>query len=109
MALPPVVLDPPFNVLRISHIELNVTDLAASKKFYGDTLGLALTGLAFEDALIFAVAGISTTGRLIEVADSGLHYSEISDTAKAILCAAMVLGRLETLAVVALLNPDYWR
>ena len=43
MALPPVVLDPPFNVLRISHIELNVTDLAASKKFYGDTLGLALT------------------------------------------------------------------
>ena len=43
MPLPPVVLDPPFNILRISHIELNVTDLAASKKFYCDTLGLAVT------------------------------------------------------------------
>ncbi len=43
MSLPPVVLDPPFNILRISHIELNVTDLAKSKTFYCDTLGLALT------------------------------------------------------------------
>ena len=43
MALPPVVLDPPFNILRISHIELNVTDLAASRKFYHEVLGLAVT------------------------------------------------------------------
>lgn len=43
MALPPVVLDPPFNILRISHIELNVTDLSASKAFYCDVLGLAVT------------------------------------------------------------------
>ncbi len=43
MSLPPVVLDPPFNILRISHIELNVTDLAVSRKFYSDLLGLAVT------------------------------------------------------------------
>lgn len=43
MALPPVVLDPPFNILRISHIELNVTNLAASRKFYHEVLGLAVT------------------------------------------------------------------
>lgn len=43
MALPPVVLDPPFNILRISHIELVVTDIAASKAFYCDTLGLQVT------------------------------------------------------------------
>ena len=43
MALPPVVLNPPFNILRISHIELVVTDLEASKRFYCDTLGLQLT------------------------------------------------------------------
>ncbi len=43
MALPPVVLDPPFNILRISHIELVVTDLPASKAFYCDTLGLQVT------------------------------------------------------------------
>jgi trk system potassium uptake protein TrkH len=33
----------------------------------------------------------------------------LPDAAKAILCAAMVLGRLETLAILALLNPDFWR
>ncbi len=43
MTLPPVVLDPPFNILRISHIEMNVTDMAASIKFYSDILGLAVT------------------------------------------------------------------
>jgi len=26
-----------------------------------------------------------------------------------VLCAAMVIGRLETLAIVALLTPDLWR
>jgi trk system potassium uptake protein TrkH len=29
--------------------------------------------------------------------------------AKAILAGAMVLGRLETLAIVALFNPEIWR
>lgn len=43
MALPPIFLDPPFNILRISHIELNVTDLAASRKFYSELLGLDVT------------------------------------------------------------------
>ena len=26
-----------------------------------------------------------------------------------VLAAAMVLGRLETLALIALLNPEFWR
>lgn len=40
MPLPPHVLYPPFNVVRLSHVELAVTDLAASRAFYVDTLGL---------------------------------------------------------------------
>ena len=43
MALPAPVLYPPFNVVRLSHIELGVTDLAASRRFYVDTLGLQVT------------------------------------------------------------------
>jgi trk system potassium uptake protein TrkH len=37
-----------------------------------------------------------------------LYYSTISQTAKSIFCVAMVLGRLEALAVIALFNPNYW-
>ena len=73
-------------------------------------LALSLTGLGFEDAMVFAVAGLSTTGPLVGLAsDSGLTYAGISDPAKAVLCIAMVLGRLEALAAIALFNPNYWR
>lgn len=73
-------------------------------------LALSLTGLSFEDSLVYAVAGLSTTGPVVQMAsDSGLNYAHISDAAKGILCIAMVLGRLEALAVIALLNPNYWR
>ncbi|PIB25932.1 3,4-dihydroxyphenylacetate 2,3-dioxygenase [Amylibacter kogurei] len=43
MSLPAPVLYPPFNTIRLSHIELVVTDLAASSAFYADTLGLQIT------------------------------------------------------------------
>lgn len=43
MPLPPPVLYPPFNIVRLSHVEYGVTDLAASKAFYVDTLGLQIT------------------------------------------------------------------
>ncbi len=73
-------------------------------------LALSATGLAFENSLTLAVAGLSTTGPLLHIAnDAGLNYSDISDPAKVILCAAMILGRMEALAVIALLNANYWR
>jgi catechol 2,3-dioxygenase len=43
MPLPAHVLYPPFNTVRLSHVILDVTDLAASKAFYVDTLGLQVT------------------------------------------------------------------
>jgi catechol 2,3-dioxygenase len=39
----PPVLDPPFNVVRASHVELGVRDLARSRAFYVDCLGLLAT------------------------------------------------------------------
>jgi catechol 2,3-dioxygenase len=41
--LPAPTLYPPFNVVRLSHVELVVTDLAASRAFYETTLGLQVT------------------------------------------------------------------
>lgn len=43
MALPKPNLYPPFNIVRLSHIELAVTDLAKSRAFYVDVLGLQVT------------------------------------------------------------------
>ena len=43
MPVPAPVLYPPFNILRLSHVEYRVTDLARSRAFYVDTLGLQVT------------------------------------------------------------------
>ena len=40
MPVPRQVFDPPFNIVRCSHVALAVTDLARSRAFYEDTLGL---------------------------------------------------------------------
>jgi trk system potassium uptake protein TrkH len=71
---------------------------------------LSATGLEFESTVILAVAALSTTGPVASVAgDAAISYGLLSDAAKLILAAAMTLGRLETLAIIALLNPDFWR
>jgi len=43
MPVPAPVLYPPFNIIRLSHVEFAVSDLAASRAFYVDTLGLQVT------------------------------------------------------------------
>jgi trk system potassium uptake protein TrkH len=75
------------------------------------TMGaLTLTGLAFEPAMVFTVAALSTTGPLAQVAgEAPLSYADLAPSAKIILAGAMVLGRLETLAILALLIPESWR
>lgn len=43
MPVPAPNLNPDFNIVRLSHIELKVTDLAWARAFYVDTLGLQVT------------------------------------------------------------------
>ena len=43
MPIPPPNLNPPFNIVRLSHVGLHVTDLEWSRGFYVDTLGLQIT------------------------------------------------------------------
>lgn len=43
MPVPPPVLYPPFNIVRLSHVEYRVKDLARSRAFYVDTLGLQVS------------------------------------------------------------------
>jgi len=43
MPVPAPVLYPPFNIVRLSHVEYRVTDLARAREFYVDLLGLQVT------------------------------------------------------------------
>ena len=71
---------------------------------------LSLTGVQFETAMVLAVSALSTTGPLAEVAaETSISFAGLPDLAKVILAFAMVLGRLETLAIIALFNPEIWR
>jgi trk system potassium uptake protein len=71
---------------------------------------LSLTGLQFEISLALAVSALTTTGPLAQVAaENPISFAGIPDSAKLVLGAAMVLGRLEALALIALFNPDFWR
>jgi catechol 2,3-dioxygenase len=43
MPVRPAVFDPPFNIVRVSHVELGVRDLGRSRAFYVDCLGLLVS------------------------------------------------------------------
>ncbi len=71
---------------------------------------LSMTGLTFEESVILSVATLSTTGPIASVAaESPISYANVPNAAKLILCGAMVMGRLETLVIIALFNPNFWR
>lgn len=74
------------------------------------TMTMAALGLNLENALVLSIAALSTTGPLTQAAaTSPISLIEMSAAAKMVFCAAMVLGRLETLAIIALFNPSLWR
>lgn len=71
---------------------------------------LAMTGQSFEDAMILTVAGLSTTGPVTLIGtETPMNLAILPDSAKWIFSGTMVLGRLETLVIIALLNPNFWR
>ena len=73
-------------------------------------LALSLTGLEFEPALVLTISALTTTGPLADVAgENPVTFAAIPDVAKLILAGTMILGRMETLALIALFNPEFWR
>ena len=76
----------------------------------GATLAFAATGVGFEAALVLAVSALSTCGPLAAAsAAPGAVLADLPGPAMAVFGAAMVLGRLEALALIALFNPAFWR
>ena len=69
------------------------------------TIILAMFGMLFEEALVLAVSCLTTTGPIIEIFGlEPLLASELSQPAKFVLIASMVLGRLEILVVLSVMT-----
>ena len=71
---------------------------------------LALTGLGFRASLATAASTLSNAGPVLHiVGDAAGDYASLSNGAKWVLCFAMVLGRLELLALLVLIRRSFWQ
>ncbi|MDJ0823798.1 MAG: TrkH family potassium uptake protein, partial [Paracoccaceae bacterium] len=74
------------------------------------TTALGLFGITFETAILLTIATLSNTGPLVDAAASQpVELLALAPGAKLLLSGAMVLGRLELLAIVVMLSPELWR
>ena len=74
------------------------------------SLAFAALGSTFEQAIVLSIAGLTTTGPLVGTGSvAPVLLIELGQSAKLLFCAAMVLGRLELLAFIALLTSSFWR
>jgi len=73
-------------------------------------IAFSLAGVGVDESIILAASALSTTGPLAGIAtDPGVSYALLNDPSKLIVMTAMILGRLETLAIIALISPEFWR
>jgi trk system potassium uptake protein TrkH len=71
------------------------------------TILLTATGLDAETA--YSAVGACITNLGPALGEAGPNYAGLNDTAKVILCVAMLLGRLEIYTLLVLLTPAFWR
>lgn len=73
-------------------------------------LALTATGMNMIDAVIASISVLSNTGPLLPmISGKPDAWIGLADAGKIVLCIGMTVGRMETLAVVALLSPRTWR
>jgi trk system potassium uptake protein TrkH len=68
---------------------------------------LMATGLDFTTAFSAVAASLNNLGPGLGAVAA--HYGDINEVAKAILCFAMLLGRLEVFTLLVLFTPAFWR
>ncbi len=69
---------------------------------------ISLSGVATETAMLAGLAALTNAGPVLAVADGG-GYGALPESAQFWLAIAMILGRIELLALFTLVNPAYWR
>ncbi|MHA6345825.1 potassium transporter TrkG [Roseivivax sp. CAU 1761] len=73
-------------------------------------LAFAFAGVRFEQSFVMGISALTNTGPLMVFAsETPVELARLSASAKLIYSTAMVLGRLEVLAMVVMLTPELWR
>lgn len=73
-------------------------------------VALSLFSVGFEASFILTIASLTNTGPLIDhAAEFPIQIAAMPSAAKVGLALAMAVGRVETLALIALFNPQFWR
>ena len=75
--------------------------------FFALLMATLATGLDFVTAFYAVSASINNLGP--GLGDVATHYGDINTAAKWVLCAGMLLGRLEVFTLLVLLTPEFWR
>jgi trk system potassium uptake protein TrkH len=74
------------------------------------TAGLSLFGLDFLTSISGAATALANVGPgLGDIIGPVGNFSSLPDAAKWLLCAGMIMGRLEILTVLVILSPSFWR
>ena len=73
-------------------------------------LALTLSGISYEAALVLGAAALTNTGPIVQFFEEAIgEMTALPIEARVVLELTMILGRVEVLAVIAVLNPEYWR
>lgn len=74
------------------------------------TLILAMLGLDLVTSLTAAATALTNVGPgLGDIIGPAGNFAPLPDSAKWLLCVAMIMGRLELLTVIVLFSPIFWR
>ncbi len=74
------------------------------------TIALTMTGLDFITAISGAATAIANVGPgLGDIIGPAGNFAPLNDTAKWLLCAGMLLGRLEVMTILVLITPGFWQ
>lgn len=70
---------------------------------------LILMGTGIDQVTAFSAVAACMNNLGPGLGEVALHYGDVNDTAKWVLCFAMLLGRLEIFTLLVLLTPAFWR
>jgi len=85
--------------------------VAYTLAFGAGIAAFGVVGLGLDDAIASAAASLSNVGPLLGLTlpESGLTYAQFTDGQMSVSVALMLLGRIEVLAALALILPNFWR
>lgn len=70
---------------------------------------IALLGTGLDQVTAWSAVGATLNNLGPGLGDVSAHYGGLNDTAKWILCFAMLLGRLEVFTLLVLFTPAFWK